>query len=680
MTLTLPASPSGLCLYDFPLVMEEVRKLRTLMNAALAKGGTRAACEAVAKASGGEVGGSTLHKKLSLWLDSGRDDSVLIDKRRFSELWAKTAKAETLPEAFLVWAGGQMLGNQRKSAPAYRAIIARWRAWRRGDHSAAIPGYKAPPRDCGKGYPTGWSYENLMKRAQPPKEQLEMARVGSVAAQRYLPFIPGTREGVRFLQFVFCDDVVHDRKCSVPGFIDPVRILQLGALDYASGVYLKFGLRPDVPRDDGTRERLQRRDFLTLVAGLLMDYGFPVEHKMHLICERGTATMNLAEAQFLHELTGGQLCVGYTSMEGRFVLAWDESKSGNSNGKGPLESWHNLFHNEGGAEAGQTGMDRHRTPAALMNGDREVAALNKMAMVLTTSQRQRLQMPYPSITQAHRETLQRVERINNRRDHEMEGFEEVQLWRLKGTDMEWRGEGELVAMPEAALSLMEWLPVKEKPSERLVRLSQGVTLTKPHPGALVAFFEGSHSVATVERRQVKITVNGKTCWFGPESANDALANGEQIMVHHMPQEPEWAIITCKGRYVGTWKRQLLNRADEDADALSAQVQRKQSFIKQTASFVRGKMAEQLLEHERRVTANADVLTEAMQTSATGHLAEDGGTHTSPAAEAVQRLGVKSATIKKSRADAASQHRDTLADLAAARSTNPPSAADDGDTW
>lgn len=678
--LTLPAPTSGLCLYDFPVVMDEVRKLRALVIAALHKGGTRAACEAIARTSG-TVGGSTLHKKLVAWVESGRDDTVLIDKRRFSELWAKRAKEEALPEAFLVWAGGEMLGNQRKSAPAYRMILARWRAWRRGDQTQAIPGYKRPPRDCGKGHPIGWSYENLMRRAQPPKEQLQMARVGSVAAQRYLPFIPGTREGVKFLQFVYCDDVVHDRKCSVPGYPEPVRILQLGALDYASGVYLKFGLRPDLPRDDGSRERLQRRDFLTLVAGLILDCGFPQEYKMHLICERGTATMNLAEAQFLHELTDGQVCVGYTSMEGRFVLAWDESKSGNSNGKGPIESWHNLFHNEQGALAGQTGMDRHHTPAALLNSDREQAALNKVAMMLTPEAKRRLQMPYPSITQAHRETLQVVERINHRRDHEMEGFEEVNLWRLKGTDMEWRHEGELISMPESALSLMEWRPVKETPAERLARLSQGVTLTKPHPGAMVSFFEGSHSVATVERRQVKITVNGKTCWFGPDSAEDALENGQQIMVHHLPHEPEWAIITCKGRYVGTWKRQLLNRADEDADALADQVRRKQSFIKQTASFVRGRMADRLLEHERRVTNNADVLTEAMESAAAGHLANDGGTHVSPAAQAVQQLGTRSASAKKTAADKEASRQKAMADLAAVRAApSPTTDTVDDDRW
>jgi hypothetical protein len=235
LTLTGPASLSSLSVYDFPAVMKEVRALRALLMAALAKGGTRAACEAVAKASGGKIGGSTLHKKLKMWNDNDRDDAVLIDKRNFSELWNKSASEDALPEAFLVWAGGQMLGNQRSSKAAYRTIIARWRAWRRGDTSMAIDGYKRPPRDCGKGYPMGWSYENLMRRAQPPKEQLELARHGTVAAARYLPYIPSTREGVMPFQFVYCDDGVHDRKCSVPGFIDPVRILQLGAIDYATG-------------------------------------------------------------------------------------------------------------------------------------------------------------------------------------------------------------------------------------------------------------------------------------------------------------------------------------------------------------------------------------------------------------------------------------------------------------
>lgn len=664
--LNLPAPSSSLCLYDFPVVMDQVRKIRAWIMAALQKGGTRAACEAVARATGGEIGGSTLHKKLVLWIDSERNDTVLIDKRLFPEMWAKRAKEQELPEKFLIWAGGQMLSNQRSSAAAYRTIIARWRAWRRGDNSMAIDGYSKPPRDCGKGYPTGWSYENLMRRAQPPKEQLDLVRLGSVAAQKYLPYIPSTRAGVKFLQFVYCDDVVHDRKCSVPGYIEPVRILQLGAIDYASGVYLKFGIRPDLPRDDGTRERLQRRDFLTLIAGLLMDYGYPTGHKMHLICERGTATMNLAEAQFLYELTDGQVCVGYTSMEGQFVLAWDEAKSGCSNGKGLIESWHNLFHNEQASLPGQTGKDRNHTPTALLGSDREVAALNKVAMVLTPQQRARLAMPYPSITQAHRETLRIVQNINHRRDHACEDFEQVQLWRLMGTDMEWREEGELVNVPEKALSALEWLPVQEKPAERMARLSQGIELKKPHPGGLVGFFEGSHSVATVERRQVKITVNGKTCWFGPETPDDALENDTPIMVHHMPQEPEWAIITSKGRYIAIWKRQLLNKADEDTDALSREIKRKQSFLKQTATFVRGKMAEQLLEHERRVTGNADVLAEAMQDSASGHLAEDGGTHTSRGAAAVQELSKRSSGTKKSSADKAARKRQAMADLAAAR--------------
>lgn len=609
--ITLAEQPptAGRSIYDFPGALEDVRRKRDLIERALARGGTRAACMAVAQPWHDGCSGHNLHRLLVAWVESDRDDMVLIDRRKFAELTKRDDKG--LPREFTEWAGGEMLGNQRKSRPAYRAILRRWDMWRRtGEAKYAIPGYDAPPAPGNGGHPAGWSLTNLMQQAQPSKAERLVARIGTAAAKSELPMIPGTRDGMRALEYIVFDDVVQDRKVSVPGYLEPVRVLQLGALDVASGVYLKFGLRPDLPRDDGTRQRLQRGDFLLLCAGLLMEHGFPAEYPSRWILERGTATMNAAEAKLLHELTGGMVHVGYTSMDGRFVQAWAEQKSGNSAGKAWIESWHNLFHNEMAALPGQVGKDREHSPALLQGSDREQVALTKVSMMLTPEQRARLVMPYPSIYEAHAQTHEIVRRINARRDHVLEGFKKVMMWRIPGLDGEWQHESALANVSPEIVPHLQWLPVQESPMERLHRLlaEHNVTLRKPNPGGLVAFYEYSHATRPIERFGVTLRIDGVNRYFAPEFEDSSLVNGNKVEVHFEPHDPAQVIVTHKGKFVGVWPRRLVKRGD--ADALAAEMKHKQSFLGQVASAVRGKMAEKLLAEERRQQNNADVMREA----------------------------------------------------------------------
>jgi len=582
---------------------------KDLIERALHRGGTRAACMAVAQPWHKGCSGHQLHRLLVAWVDSGRDDMILIDRRRFPELTAKEGRG--LPAEFVRWVAGQMLGNQRKSRPAYRAILRQWDMWRKtGDAKYAIPGYDVPPAPGNSGPPNGWTLTNLMKAAQPSQAERLVARIGTAAAKKELPMIPGTRDGMRAFEWLVFDDVVQDRKVSVPGYLEPVRVLQLGALDVASGVYLKFGLRPDLPRDDGTRQRLQRGDFLLLCAGLLMDYGFPAEYPSHWILERGTATMNAAEAKLLHELTGGMVNVGYTSMDGRFVQAWAEQKSGNSAGKSWIESWHNLFHNEMASLPGQVGKDRDHSPAMLQGSDREQIALNKVALMMTPEQRARLVMPYPSIHEAHAQTLEVVKRINARRDHALEGFKKTMMWRLPGMGGDWNHESTLVNLNPDVIPHLQWLPVQESPIERLQRLinEHNVTMRKPNPGGLVAFYEYSHTTRPIERFGVTIRIDGTNRYFAPDFEDSTLQNGDKVEVHFEPLDPAQVIVTSKGKFIGVWPRRLVKRGD--VDALAAEMKQKQSFLGAVAGAVRGKMAEKLLAEERRQTANADVMREA----------------------------------------------------------------------
>jgi hypothetical protein len=597
-------------IYQYPGQLDDVRELRAVcMAIGAARNKDKAAKEFENKARRG-WSWKNLQTIWRAWENGGRDDALLLDCRMHRELKA-TPQGVGMPAEFLLWVGGLMAGNQRKSKAAHRDMLIAWQRWRETGTRAegAFPGYDAPPWPADRQrIPAGWSYENLMAMAQPAVEELAIARIGTVAAKAYLPTIPGTREGIRFLEWIFCDDVKQDREIITPGYIDPMPLLQLGILDYASGVYLKFGMRPDLPREDGTRDRLKRRDFLFLVAHLILEYGWPADYIMHIVCERGTATMSLAEAQFLYEISSGHIRVGYTSMEGQFVLAWDESKSGNAQGKGPLESWHNLFHNESASLSGQVGKDRNHSPAALHGSRREVAALNKLALLLTPEQRRALKLPYSTFAQAHAETLAIVQRINRRTDHEMEGFEQVMEWKLRGVKMDWQPEAALLKLDPALRGSVEFLPRVETPIERMQRLSAGVEFIKPHPGAMVKFYEDSHVTAKIERKQVSVNIEKKTYVFGPDDPFDALPNGTPVNVHHDPLDPEQALITSEGKFIGVWRRQLARR--NDPDSISKGIRRQQSFLNHAAAQVRGKMADRLIEQDNRLQHNREVLEEA----------------------------------------------------------------------
>ncbi|HWM26574.1 MAG TPA: hypothetical protein VNP98_17285 [Chthoniobacterales bacterium] len=596
-----------LSIYDAETdVQDEVRKLQKIMVKIKAAPKKTVAAKQHCAAAG--CSWQKLHKRFIEWNRSGGTDLfTLVDRRFWPQLWANNQEI-ALPNEFLEWVGGKMLGNQRKSRPAYRLICEQVEKWRRtGAEKYRIPGYAEAPPPGMKGHPDGWSYKNLMRTAQPPKEELAIARIGTVAAKEFLPFVPGTREGVRFLEYVFWDDVVHDRKCILRGFVEPMRLLQLGGLDYGTGVYLKHGLRPDVPREDGTRERLKRRDFLWLIAEFHREFGYPADYPMHHIVERATATMSKAEAEFLFDISGGMIRVCYTSMEGQLVLAWQEAKSGNPQGKSPIESWHGLFHNEQAALAGQVGKDRDHSPAALYGSDREVVALNKAALLLTPRQKARLKLPYPELLEAHAQTMQIIHRINRRRDHVCEGFQKVLLWRLKKTKMEWRHEAELAQL-DIPHNQIDFRPVQEMPIERLQKLSQGVTMNYIHPGALVRFYEDSHSPDTIKRRQAKVTIDGKRFIFGPERPGDCPPNGQRIVLHHAPIEPKIALVTLNGRFLGVWRRQLAHRGN--AEELAQQISRKQSFLHAAVASVRGKMLDKLVEADRRLTDNQELLEDA----------------------------------------------------------------------
>jgi hypothetical protein len=579
----------------------------------------------------------SLYRLFAAWKKSNGDRSVLMDRRYYRELWKTEESAAKLPEEFLTWVAGQMLGNQRKSRPAWRGIIRRWLRWLNGDQSARIPGYETCPL-CGTSgkHPSGWSYTNLMDKAQPPKAELVLARVGTAAAREFLPCVHGTRKGARWLEWVFFDDVWLDRKCIVPGYPQPARILQLGGLDYATGYYLKFGQRPELPNDDGTRDRLKKRDFLFLVAALIDEYGFPEQYKMHFVLERGTATLSRAEAQVLYDASDGRIVCGYTSMDGQFMLAWEEGKIGNFRGKSPLESWHALLHNESASIGGQVGKDRNHCPQLIEGMEREAVTLYRAGLVMTEEQRMQLRFPYPTLSEAYAQTLDVVARINARADHECEGFDQVAIWKLPGVPMLWQPASTL---PEGMEDKVEWSSRVETPAERKSRLSVGVRMLRLPPGIWPRFYDDGHEVCTVNQRsEIEVRVDGRKVFFGPADPAAALPAGSEVLAYFFPNDPQLVHITHKGKYVAAWPRLQVRRGDRDG--LSAAIRRNQTFLNETTARVTSKMAEKLSDEQRRTDDNSRLVAAAFGVRTGDQVTETSG------ASALQAISERIASDRK----------------------------------
>lgn len=676
------AAPTMPSVYDFPrAVQDQVDTWKQVLEVGRKEG--RQGMVRMARELGEGFSVVSQYKKLAAWDESGRTDwRVFIDRRAYPDMWACNESAAVLPAEFVRWAAGQLLGNQRKSRPAYRQIIARWKRWRSGMTEAAIPGYGVCPRVGPNGkHPVGWSYANLMRRCDNGKAEIVMARIGSAAARAHLPCVPGTREGARWLEFVFFDDVWLDRLVLPTGYLRPVRVLQLGGLDLATGYYLKFGQRPDGIADtEGVRERLKRRDFLCLVAALLDEYGYPAEYDMHLILERGTATMSIAEARVLYDVSDGRIKVGYTSMDGRMVLAWDEAKSGNSRGKGMLESWHHIFQNEQASLPGQVGKDRDHSPAMLSGVERETSALVKVGAMLPPDVRNQLRMPIPTMAECYLQTLDLVRRVNERTDHECEGFGTVMLWRVPGT-REWREERELVdengkfKVPESLVAQLEWSPRKESPAERKARLSHGVAMRRLPQNIWHRFYEDSHHLTKVRLASIEVPAGGRKLLFGPVGPEDPanLPDGTEVLAYYAPNDPQVVHLTVSGRYAGSWPR--LERVRRgDAAAVADGIRRSRAYLAHAAASVQTKMAEQILAEERRMADNAQIIAEAggaggactplggactQQAVPAPHF-EDQGTVTTTGAEALQAMGKTIAARSQSqRRDAAQAAEDIL---------------------
>ncbi|ACB76672.1 hypothetical protein [Opitutus terrae] len=387
------------------------------------------------------------------WVAHGRDWRMLVNRSR-APLEDREALA---PETVLHWHELFFRFSGRGKA-AYRELQREW------SNGKPIPGL--PDRNRPADMPRRLSYATLMREKYKPAAIVKrVARIGLTAAQDLLPSVLQTRVGLAPGSILQFDDVWHDLECSVPGQRGMRRVLQFDALELLSGFQLGRGMKPELLNDKtGRMERLKEREMLFLLAHVLGNRGYNPDG-CRLVMELSTATVPERVMRLLHDFSGGKLRVekGTTSGSPLAEGLYAGRSKGNFRIKAALESLRNLIHNETGdrlllpAQTGNIG--RVNQPDELHGRERHLDQLQRAALLVPAPLRE---LVTANITPPFAQVVELVdliqERMNDRTEHELEGWEEcgfmAPLFRLAPHE-DWRRQTELAGYAPGVRTAIE---------------------------------------------------------------------------------------------------------------------------------------------------------------------------------------------------------------------------------
>lgn len=459
-------------------VRNAVLRLLGAFGAIHASDNKKQACTEQAMSFGCERGftADSLKRKYYAYVRSG-DWRVCLDKAKAGPEFYRT-ESSYLPAEFVEHWRGLCERNQRKCKPAWRALLDQWKRWRGGDRKSAVPGYEKCPADSGRGWPEGWSYENLQKRA-PSRFELTAARIGRSAAYKHRPLVFTTRVGLSVGEYYLFDDFWHDFKVNVLGQRHAQRLLQFHALDLFSGCNFARGMKPVLEHEiTRAQERLKEVEMVFLVAHVLAQFGYRPEGTV-LVVEHGTAAIREDVEKTIHDLTNGKVRVERSGMEGAAAFAgmYAGRGKGNFRFKAALESIGNLIHNETANTLlipGQVGKDRDHCPEELHGREKLNDQLLRAILALPAERAASLRLPFLELNQAIRLVTEIHDRINDRTEHDLEGWIEAGLvtteFRL-GIEHVWMPAARLVAMPGDQRQAIEALISTQADLTRARRLS-----------------------------------------------------------------------------------------------------------------------------------------------------------------------------------------------------------------
>ena len=540
------------------------RQFRTLpMSTLLASDQTR-----IAQALGTST--RTVRRRFRTWWANGQDAMALIDRRQAPAMQARGISTETV-EFF----ASLCHQNGRKSKPAWREFERRFLG---GD---PIPGIPADlPRT--KPMPRGLSYGSLLRRARLSQFQLTAARIGRSAAAQYRPKPLTTRVGMSVGQRYVFDDLWHDFEVAVIGQRKPVRLLQLHAHDLFSGCQFARGIKPRIEDPEtGRSVGLNAGEMLFLLSHVLGSFGYRPTGCI-LMVEHGTAAIDERTETLLVDLSGGAITVERSKIEGAAAFAgmYAGRPKGNFRFKACLESLGNLIHNETSGLLefpGQTGSNsRINVPEELHGRRRLLDALERAMVALPVSVVQLLRRPFVEAAKARMAVDLVMERINQRTDHELEGWIEAGLTTvdfdmpgvglIPGPKVELLGDVQRAAIAAAAA------PVARRLSPREVFDGGKRDLVRLRPEAVARLLHDRHGREVVVRPDHLIAFEDAD--VSPEPLRylaHHYSPGDKFRAVVNPFAPEQAhLFGARGQWLGVvaaWQRVMR----DDTAALAEQM-------------------------------------------------------------------------------------------------------------
>lgn len=626
----------------------------------LRQGAQIAAREALAR--GREWSAERLRHRLALYQKT-QDWMCLVNRAKAGVAW-QDGSTRGLPPEFVRFAAQRFAAFRRSTdggRAAIRSIKEQWRTGRdRDGRLAPIPGYgfwqdwwakefPGTPLPPVAPVPTGWSEDNIRRKARLAPAVKALCHEGIGAARKLIPGVARTRVGLRFLELIECDDVKVDFRVFDPATGQVMDLWLLVARDKATGLLLGYGMRPARVREDGTQEHLRLIDMKQLLGGILERWGIPCGYVMTFQLENGTATLPVAVAQALGHTFNGRINVVFARMiVGNSPVGYAERGKGNSNSKSSLESMNRMGHTDTADLPGQTGRRYDLRPADLGAREKEAVATWQTAAALPEHLRSKTGYPLLTLTQA-REHLMRIFRMQNEReDHELEGFEQILEWRPNPSSA-WAPANTAPAdLPPGA----EIRQRKERPSERAESLARGVRFDRVPPVAFKVFYEHTQRLVKVgSRGEIGFAAEKRELVFRDARPDGGLPPGSQWLAYHHPEDPALLHLLHPrtGAYVATWVRR--ERVGwSDPEALAAAIRYTEAALAAQRQVAEDLVSPEREERQARLEGNAALVTEAEFLDVTPLVSERGGfAVTSPSAIAMQSAREERAERREARA-------------------------------
>lgn len=566
------------------------------------------------------------------------------------------ATAQSLPPEFKDYVCELHLQCQRSTTgrEVHRMLIERWRKWQRsGEEKHAIPGYETPPPAGSKGFPRGWSEDNIL-RFQPDRYALTAVRQGAKSAAVFLPSILKTRVGMKFGQVFFFDDQQYDLKVVAPGTSQKaVRPLGFNCLEFLSGCFMHHAIRLRWwDKEHNKHRELTQQEFTWFVVAHLQKHGYRRDSLgTTLVFEHGTATgynnKQLSTFGGCHSFDEALAAVSHgcirVDRSGRFNqpifagMLFRPQSSGNPNFKAPLESMFNMVRNRMSALPGATGLNRDMKPAEQHGMDIYVRQLLKLWEELDERHRKTIIFPVPTAEQFGDAAEAVYQAINARTDHALEGWEKCgfvapQLRFTPDERTPWMCQKEVAELPDDVRAMLlakaetpgHVRPYRLTPADVARQFASELTKLPDHMIPLLIPMQWARTATVKEDRTISIKDQllgpeafQYTCRFEDRHGVRTLNPGTKLLCYLNPYNTERLVI-CKedGSFIGTLhQRTRAGWLDQDAilEQLKERAEMKADLDAPVRGHLEGLMDEraETKRHNDRLDARKPVLPEEL---------------------------------------------------------------------